>query len=409
MRNLAFIDGTKNMLGQTIHDSNILLRTHASPANSISPENYAVVFTDESSAMNHRTSVSGTVEKLRQTKKNLRTGKPINRNSLNFARALIPFTSEKIDPNTITSLRNSIFGAETAETRKELAERLKYEAPRVYSPGRVLGPGKLFKSATFIGLFKSNDAGFPYILEYIKTDFSDEWLLLPVSFYSDIVALVQIKTEKYVSNSSREGANTNYFGKNDPKNKKENKAENNNFFASLTFNYVSNGENSDPLPSFSDLFKELIPLVQKIPLTRAEQEWWWKNTKKDDKLSSLYSFSDSAWDQAHNFEMFMRTPRTVGNVMTHSPEDLRIVKSHRPDSDIEYSRVYNKDGVKIFTVKIETTYPLFDSYGRSETARLQQEIQEIEDQLATLPLAGSRKRDQLEAKKQRLEYKMGSL
>jgi hypothetical protein len=407
MRNLAFINGTKNMRGQTIHDTNILLRTHAAPESSISPENYAVVYTDESHAMNHRTAVNATVDKLRSTKRNLRTGKPISRNSLNFARALIPFTSEETDPNTIASVRNSIFGPETKETQKAAAERLKYETPRVYIPERALGEGKLYKSAELIGLFKTSEAGFPYILEYIQSDPGDAWLLLPVSFYSSISALVQIKRNKYLTNDTREGKNTNYFGKNDPKNKAgDNKAEsNNNFFNSLMFNYLNyaNDEKNDtPSPSYADLFKELIPVIQKIPLTRAEQEWWWKNTVVEDKLSSLYGYSDSAWNVAHNFEMFMRQTRTVGNVLSHSPEDLKI------EFD-EYKRLYNKDGVKIFTVKIETTYPLFDSYGRGQTARLKKEIQEIEDQISMLPLAGSKKRDQLEAKKRALEESMYSL
>jgi hypothetical protein len=397
------------MAGQTIHDKNLLLRTMGAPRSTTNSRNWGVVAT-ESSNVAHRGAVAGTVERLRQTKRNLRTGAPLYRHALNVRRARVPNSLPAAGNTSIEAVRDAIFGVrKTRENRQQNAEVAAHIAPQEYVPGRTVGPGTNYKSAKLVGLFKTVtqsddlDVRYKYVLESIRSDPEHaevSWLLVPASARGGLVGLVKINKDSGVRQNEY-GVNANKAVKNMAAAKRAEKEKaaaaaataaaekaaanaadptKKSFFNDFDLDLfgIEFGENSstssspDPTRTLGYLFADLVPKIMAMELTEDEKAWWWANSRDEDKLSAIYHIPGDYQISYSDKEYFFKSKQTLTTALSHRPEELEMNMSIMDNAIPKYSLVYDDDDIQMYSVRFTNKYPLYDEYDRHR--RMQQEV-----------------------------------
>ncbi len=357
--NIPFLFGTKNMLGRTIHDKNMMMRLNETNKDTINPGNYVVLATTSNNA-NHVAKVANASQKFKNTKKNFKTARKLFRNELNFRRARIPNNAPVETNNAMNLLKNSLIGKKTWED----SNRLKYSAPRPNpTPSdRIIKDGELFSFAQLVGLFKEQRYDIPddynemskeerkkfdrirrpniykYIIEYIKSvnktsDDYYEWLLIS-THDRNVHALVKFK-------SNAVSHNTHMYDQmyhNDPLSKenreKENKAMMDQYGNTLNefigqFNVGNNlGNNAGnenvvapPYSKFSEMLREIAERVGQCVITKKEAEWWFENVS--DSTSQYIGWHP---EDGLKFKSYTDKPTNYNYNIAYDDHDIRIFK-----------------------------------------------------------------------------------
>jgi hypothetical protein len=340
VRNIAFLPNSVNMSGNPIEDKNMLLRTLGSANSTMNSRNYSIVATESTNSA-HRAAVAKTVNALKETKRNLRTKRPIYREQMNIRRARVP-AGPPAPAAAVNAIGNAIFGRKTANSVKESKERAKYVGPREYpSPAdRMIGEGNHYKSAEVIGLFRLIDnKDLKYVVEYVQSEPDDAsryvWLLVKVAYYGDAYVLVKVETSGFVRDTTVPIATS------APSPTTDSKFNN---FMMMMENLYANAEPSEPEQEYryDELLEDIVEKVKNVKVPAQEKVWWWWNTSMRDKEAGQRFF----WD---DIRTFMRHDKKMVDLLTWSPEDLKY------DG---YERLFDEKGIVIYRAKLRSDITL---------------------------------------------------
>ena len=345
VRNIAFLPNSVNMSGNPIEDKNMLLRTLGSANSTMNSRNYSIVATESTNSA-HRAAVAKTVNTLKETKRNLRTKRPIYREQMNIRRARVP-AGPPAPAAAVNAIGNAIFGRKTANSVKESKERAKYVGPREYPvpADRMIGEGKHYESAEVIGLFRLIDnKDLKYVLEYVQSEPDGasryEWLLVKVAYYGDAYVLVKVKTSGFVRDTTRWYNKTPIAAPNrsSPPSPTDSRF---NSFMMMMENLYANAEPEEEY-TYDELLEDIVEKVKNVKVTAKEKDWWWWNTSMRDKEAGQRFF----WD---DIRTFMRHDKKMVDLLTWSPEDL---KYHG------YERLFDEKGIVIYRAKLRSDITL---------------------------------------------------